>query len=397
MSPKYQKLAQSEEPSPLRTFTGILNIRLRVTLGDMPLDEAFEAGVPDVDMEGTLGELLERLFGGDGDWSPSDEDLARNPDLPDLADELEAILRSSDAGRSDVGSFINHGPEAWAESVVGELCRTAHAPDGTGEVPLLDLVIEQRFTPLAYSAGQGHWASRDELREHLETTALLASDIGRGEARRPESAGNRLRALADRLRESGLLDDSCELSSDGVAALDMLEERRRGLRRDYDVFSDISLDEEAGVVEVGSGRGEDMRHYVYAAEGLDPVLTAFEVVGLDHVDEWIDDWARSEDPAAFFDTLLAYTVETEPPGEPALDDIIEAGFAYMDEASDAEEAVDRARTAIRRSKLSQRTLDGDLPNAHGADEDLVRGVGDGATSCRRQIIRQSPQQHVRIQ
>ena len=359
MSPKYQKLGESEKPSPLRTFTGILNIRLRVTLGDMPLDEAFEAGVTGVDVNGTLGDLLERLFGGDGDWSPSDEDLARNPDLPDLVDELEAIFRSSDAGRSDVGFFINHGPEARAESGVGELCRTGHAPDGTGEVPLLDLVIEQRFTPLAYSVGLGHWASRDELREHLETTALLASDHGREQACRPESAGSRLRVLADSLRESGLLADSGGLTPDGIEALDMLEDLRRGLRRDYDVFGDIGFDEEAGVVEVASGRGEDMRHHVYEAEGLDPVLTAFEVVGLDHVEEWIDDWARSEDPAAFFDTLLAYTVETEPPSDSALDDIIEAGLAYMEEMSEAEEAADRARTAIRRSKMPP-------PNSSGA-------------------------------
>ena len=151
--------------------------------------------------------------------------------------------------------------------MLGELCRTAHAPDGTGEVPLLDLVIEQRFTPLAYSVGLGHWASRDELRERLETTALLASDHGREQACRPESEAHRIRALAESLRESGLLDDSCELTPDGIEALDMLEERRRGLRRDYDVFGDIFLDEEAGVVEVGSGRGEDMRHHVYEAEG----------------------------------------------------------------------------------------------------------------------------------
>ena len=351
MSPKYQKLAEGEEPGPLRSFTGILNIRLRITLGDMPLDEAFEAGVPNVDMEGTLGDLLERLFGSDGAWWPSGEDLAGNPDLPDLAGEIEAIFRSSDAGRSDVGFFINHGPEARAEGVVGELCRTAHAPDGTGEVPLLDLVIEQRFTPLAYSVRLGHWASRDELREHLEATALLASDHGREAARRPESAGSRIELLAESLHGSGMLDDGCELTAEGVAALDTLEERRRGLRRDYDVFGDIFLDEEAGVVEVGSGRGEDMRHHVYEAEGLDPVSTSFEVVGIDHVDEWIDDWARSEDPAAFFDTLLAYTVETEPPSEPALDDIIEAGLAYMEEVSEAEEAADRARTAVRRSKM----------------------------------------------
>ncbi len=351
MPDRYRKFLDGEEPGAQRLFTGILNIRLRITLGDMPLDEAFEAGVPNVDMEGTLGELLERLFGGDGAWRPSDEDLAGNPDLPDLGDELEAIFRSSDAGRSAVGLFINHGPEARAESVLGELCRTAHAPDGTGEVPLLDLVIEQRFTPLAYSVGLGHWAGRDELREHLETTALLASDHGREAACRPESAGSRIQALAESLRGSGLLDDGCELTAEGVAALDTLEERRRGLRRDYDVFGDILLDEEAGVVEVGSGRGEDMRHHVYEAEGLDPVATAFEVVGIDHVDEWIDDWARSEDPAAFFDTLLAYTVETEPPSEPALDDIIEAGLAYMEEVSEAEEAADRARTAVRRSKM----------------------------------------------
>ena len=131
----------------------------------------------------------------------------------------------------------------------------------------------------------------------------------------------------------------------------MLEERRRSLRRDYDVFADVGLDEEAGVIELGTGRGEDVRHHVYQGEGLDPVSTSFDVVGIDHVDEWLGDWARSEDPAAFFDTLLAYTVESDPPGEPALDDIIEAGLAFMEEAWEAEEAAGRARTAIRQSKL----------------------------------------------
>ena len=351
MAPKYQKLAEGDEPGPLSPFTGRSDLRLRITLGDMPLDEAFEAGVPDVDMEGSLGGLLEGLFGGGGVWWPSDEDLAKNPDLPELIEELEAILRSVDAGRSEVAFFINHGPGAQLESAVGRLCRAALAPDGVQEVSLLDLVIEQRFTPLAYSVGRGYWDSREELCEHLESTALLASDHGRREACRSESAGSRLRALADRLRESGLLDEICELTSEGIAALDVLEERRHGLRRDYDVFADIGLDEEAGVVEVGAGRGEDMRPHVYEAEGLDPVSTAFDVVGLDHVDEWIDDWARSDDPAAFFDTLLAYTVETEPPSEPALDEIIETGLAYMEEVSEAEEAADRARTAIRRSKM----------------------------------------------
>ena len=352
MPDRYRKLLVGEEPSPLRSFAGRCDLRLRITLGDMPLEEAFDAGVPDVGTDGTLRALLEWLFGGGRDWWPSDEDLSKNPDLPDLVEELEAILRSADAGRSDVRFFVNHGPEALLEDAVGELCRNAPVPDRDPEVPLLDLVIEQRFTPLAYSVGLGHWASRDELREHLETQALLASAHGREEVCRPESEGLRLQALADRLCESGLLDESCDLTADGAAALDMLEKRRRSLRRDYDVFGDIFLDEESGLIEVGAGRGEDMRHHVYESEGLDPVSTSFDVVGIDHVDEWLDDWAESEDPGAFFDTLLAYTVETEPPGEAALDDIIEAGLAYMDEASDAEEAVDRARTAIRRSKAA---------------------------------------------
>ena len=224
-------------------------------------------------------------------------------------------------------------------------------------------MFEQRFTPLAYSVGRGYWESRDELRAHLEMNALLASTRGRDEARRPESAPDRLLALADRLHESGLLDESCELTSEGTAALDMLEERRRSLRRDYDVFADILLDEEAGVIEVGAGRGEDMRHHVYEAEGLDPVSTAFDVVGIDHVDEWVDDWAQSEDPAAFFDTLLAYTVETDPPGDSALDDIIEAGLAYTEEMWESEEAADRARTAMRRSKLRPPDNSSDGPPA----------------------------------
>ncbi len=351
MPPKYRKLLSGEEPGPLRSFTGRRDIRLRITLGDMPLEEAFEVGVPDVGMDGTLRALLEWLFGGGRDWWPSDEDVGENPDLPDLVEELEDILRSAHAGRSDVRFFLNHGPEATLEDAVGGLCRGVPTLDGGPEVPLLDLVIEQRFTPLAYSVGLGHWNSRDELREHLEMQALLASAHGREEARRAESVGHRLRALAGMLRESGLLDESCELTSEGTAALDVLEERRRSLRRDYDVFADIFLDEESGVIEVGAGRGEDMRHHVYEAEGLDPVSTSFDMVGIDHVDEWIDDWSESEDPAAFFDTLLAYTVESEPPGDPAIDDIIEAGLAYMEELSEAEEAADRARTAIRRSKL----------------------------------------------
>ena len=351
MPDRYRKLLAGEEPGPLRSFTGRRDLRLRISLGEMPLDEAFEARLPDVDVSGTMGGLLERLFGGGGEWWPSEEDLAKNPELPELVEELEAIFRSSLAGRSDVAFFINHGPEAHLDDAVGDLCRGVPTPDRDPEVPLLDLVIEQRFTPLAYSVGLGHWNSRDELREHLEVQALLASAQGREKACRPESEGLRLRALADRLGESGLLDESCELTADGAAALDLMEERRRSLRRDYDVFGDIFLDEESGLIEVGAGRGEDMRHHVYEAEGLDPVSASFDVVGIDHVDEWIEDWSRSEDPGAFFDTLLAYTVETEPPGEAALDDIIEAGLAYMEEVSEAEEAADRARTAIRRSKL----------------------------------------------
>ena len=208
MHPKYRKLIDREEPGPLRPLTGLLDIRLRITLGDMPLDEAFEAGVPGTDVDGTLGALLERLFGGEGDWSPSDDDLAKNPDLPDLIEELEAILRSASAGRSDARFFVNHGPEARLEDPVGGMCRGCPAPGDEPEAVLLDLVIEQRFTPLAYSVGLGHWGSRDELREHLETQALLASDLAA--ARRPatRTAG----AAVSRPSPAGSVAPACSTS-----------------------------------------------------------------------------------------------------------------------------------------------------------------------------------------
>ena len=79
MSPKYEKLARGEQPGPLRPFTGRTAVRLRITLGDMSLDEAFEAWAEDVDAGESVGGLLERLFGGHGEWRPSNEDLARNP------------------------------------------------------------------------------------------------------------------------------------------------------------------------------------------------------------------------------------------------------------------------------------------------------------------------------
>ena len=339
---KYQKGPGVGYVGGAGALSGCGRLRLRITLGDMPLDDALEAMLDDADFGQSLGSLLEGLF-EDG-WVPSDADLARNPDLPDMLDELAAILRSSREGRSALGFYVNHGAEAQLDSVVGGMCRAESASCGGLEAVLLDLVIEQRFTPLAYSVGLGYWKSRDELRERLEGQALLVF-AGSGEA-----ASNIETSRLHILRGEGLLDDSHGLTAAGIAALDAMRASSSSLGRRYDVFADVCLDEESGIVEVGTGRGEDMRPQVYEEESLDPVSTAFEVTALEHVVEWIDDWASSEDPAEFFDRLLAWTVEPEPLDEAVLDHVIEAGFTHLEEMEEGAEAAGRARMAVRRSR-----------------------------------------------
>ena len=346
--PKYQKGRGGEYAGGAGPLLGRGQVRLRITLGDMPLDDAFEAELGDVDLDQPLGSLLEALFGDESDWAPSDAEIARNPDLPDMRAELNAILRSSRQFRSVLQLHVNHGQQAQPDDSIGSLRRARPGAGDSPEAALLDLVLEQRFTPLAYSASRGFWQSKDDLLERLEEQALLTL-AGSGDTAL-QGVDGRLREVSDRLRGKGLLDESLSFTSNAASALQELRASSRSLRRRYDAFADVTFDSETEAVEIGSGRGVDMRPEVYEEEGLDPVASAFEAIVLDDVHEWLDDWADSESPADFFDRLLAWTVEPEPPDAETLDLVIEAGFTYMEEVQERAEAAARASTAVRRAR-----------------------------------------------
>ena len=321
------------------------SLRLRVTLGDMPLSDAFEVGVPDVDAGASIGDLLDRVFGPDGVRDETVADLLdtrRNPDLPEMyADLLDAFADWRD-GRCSLRMHRNHGPEIEPNyELASHLCADPDAP-----APLLDIVIEQWHTPLEYAAGR--WYADDtvplvrRLQEHvmLHYVGRLGDDLLDAES--PPDAG--LLAIADRLAEQGALSDDggYSVTDHGEDRLELADAEVENVADLYDIFADVAL--RGGRVEMGRGAGADLRVDVYEAEGID----AAEAVLLRQLyDGTLDnlevDWREAILDDDFFAELLIDLVDRERVGPTDLEEIIEAGLAHVEETREQAEREARRR------------------------------------------------------
>ena len=327
---------------------------LRITLGDMPIEDGFWIALRDELSSLPLRELFARVF-------PQDEtlqqpylarlDVNRNPDLPEMYDALVEIFAREGLGLCSVETHVNHGPMLDSSAVVEHHMPKIDTP------PVLDLVLEQRFSAIDYSIRRGDFRDVDEALTWMRSRVLLfflgASDYAlRSEPADDVDATLLLVAqalVADELIERSGDTGQFEITELGQETVNgMMDEAETVIER-YEVFADVLYDSETGDCEFDSGAGIDLRIPVYEAEGLSAARAVLLVELCDgELALMDDDWRTVVHERAFFESLLLPVVERPLIGPGDLDAIIDAGFLFMEQlASESSLADEDAQ--LRRS------------------------------------------------
>jgi hypothetical protein len=317
---------------------------LRVTLGDMPPEEALQLTLSSNSPAVNLGDVLEQAF------PPSPErlsrvvdglDLKENPDAREMHDELMAMLREWRAGKCELRFFMGRHKELALTDPIEEY-----------RINRLDLVVEQRYTPLEYAVGNGPWDHQEQLLDWLrEQTALLIPALADAEFK----TDSPLLDAARRIAGTGRLEVSPDTGAfsgteSGELALAAMAAEAESYFDRYNVFADVLYDDEPAYVQFGTGRGGDARVQVYEAEGLDPVRVVFLLRMHDgSLEELIRGWRDAAGAEEFFASLLLPIVDHYTIDPAHLESIIEAGFARMDEQEETRESRAARSVALRRA------------------------------------------------
>lgn len=375
-SPKYAKSLHGESlrytPLPAGVPAGV-PFELVVTLGEMELEDAFHVVVPPDWASGAIGELLERVFPQSTRRQSHVRgllDVMRNPDLPEMYRALLEVFQESRGFRCDLRFYVNHGPEIEpAASLRTYLATRDGGPSDTPVSAVLDLVIEQAYTPLRYAVCNGYAESPQAVLEWLRRCTLLyfinsgRIDVAVDPA---TGAGAELSHVARELAETGDLRASCEsglfiTTPRAKQALEEMLAESETLADRYDVFGDVRWDPESGTAEFGAGRGLDLRVQVYEAEGMDPLRVVFLHLMRDGtLDRAMRRWRDAPGHEDFFDRLLAPVADRDGVPSEALERVIEDGLTYDDERRELAAAQARRRAITRRADVQ---ASGDAPVA----------------------------------
>ena len=337
---------------------------LVVTMGDMEMGDAFSVPLPGIGPQTTVGELLDEVFPASREHESHVRtrlDLKANPDLPEMYDALLDAFAAWRDSRCRLEVYLNHGPRlSLSDSVSAHLRLPVDESGNSPATAVLDLVIEQRFTPLEHAVHRGS-ATAEELLEWLQERTLLYFIDAHGYELRsaPEAAPNRrLLPIAKRLVGGELVRQSGEPSTytvtdrGGQVLADMAAEADSYADR-YEQFADVVYDAESGAVKFETGTGADLRVAVYEAEGLDPLRAVFvQVLAEDALEASLRDWREAIHEQAFFDEMLAPVADRDTVEEPALDRIVEAGLSRLDERREESERRQRFSEVSRRRGIS---------------------------------------------
>ena len=313
----------------------------------MPIEDGFWIGLPGDLSTLSLRELFKRVFPN----NPSLQqaliqrlDVTENPDLPDMYDALVDIFVQENLGLCTVKTFVNHGPKLDDSSVVDR--HLSHSDTS----PLLDLVLEQRFSAIDYAVRRGDFVDEEDALGWMRSRVVLYI-IGALDyvllTEPVDDADAALLPLAETLVDEGLLECSAdsapfEITELGVEALHEMTAEAENVIERYEVFADVLYDLESGECDFGTGFGIDLRIPVYEAEALSAARAVLLVELCDgELARMEDDWRAAIHDREFLEELLLPVVERPLVDEENLDVIIDAGFAFMEqqarEASMADE------------------------------------------------------------
>ncbi len=330
-TPKY---AKGPRPSSFGHPRAQSKLLLRITLGDMPLDDAFQVETP-FDADVSLGSLITATFPPDPGRQREVRrllDARANPDLPDMFDALVELFSHWGERRCDLRFYVNHGAELTLDGRVGGWLAERNGPG------LLDLVIEQLPTPLEYAVHRGYADDAGAALRWLEETAVLfflwrRSGAGSLCVDEDASLAQVLHRLDD-LDYVSIREGAAEVSPCGEQHLAQLIAEAESYVERYDLFSDVLPGAAPGSHRFGTGRGVDLRVPVYEAEGIDPLRAVFLLRMYDSSLEEVagSDWKRAATDSEFFRDILTPVTDYEDVDGEALDAAIEDGFMMMEQA-----------------------------------------------------------------
>ena len=331
---------------------------LRVTLGDMGLEDAFRLRLPPAMSRLTVGGLLDEVF--------SEEDAAQlrflsaldiraNPDLPEIYEELLDIFAQWRRDDCTLRFSARHGPQVCLADRVED--HVSFRPSQRGEHavdPTLDLAIEQTHDVLGrfadWEGGNGalmRWLQQRTLLYFMDKHRFrLSVDPSDKLSRSLLPIANELtsRGLIAGSEESGVYeptDEGEELIQRMVAEAESYIDR-------FDLFSDTLLepDEE---VEFDTGIGEDLRVQVYGSEGVDPVRAVFLLLLYDStLDAYSETWQEAIHKEEFFNELLRPVLDHARVDDELIGLVIESGYAHSEELSEAAEERAFEQDVLRR-------------------------------------------------
>ena len=355
-APKYAKPPDTY-PAPWRSSSFAVadsEFIVRITLGEMPIEDGFWIALPNDLAPFSLGELFKRVFPTDRSLQQpflQRLDVKGNPDLPEMYDALVEIFVREELGLCTVDTYVNHGPKLDDSAVVSQHLATNDTP------PVLDLVLEQRFSAIDSAVRREDFRDAGEALTWMSSRVLLyfIGVLDYVLSTEPvDDVDAALLPIAQTLVDEGLIERSgnsapLEITELGIEALHEMTAEAENVIERYEVFADVLYDSETGECDFGAGLGIDLRIPVYEAEGLSPVRAVLlvelcdgELVRMD------DDWRLAIQDREFFQELLLPVVERPLVDAQDLDAIIDAGFAFMEqqahEASLANEDAQLRRT-----------------------------------------------------
>lgn len=340
-------------PSDIRDYDGG-DFDIRMTFGDDPLDAAFWVTVPG-EAEGlTLRQLVQQHVMGqtreDRERIAASLDTDTNPDLPAMYLEVRRAFDDMQRGKAVVRFHINKGPrDINLDEPAARHFSRAFSREFAFDYRLIDLVIDVNEV-----AGSGiPLEQQEEMKKRFRLLFLLymMDRFGQDfvfEGRNFDTVG--VEAIADWGVMQGWLDLSAkEVKGEykGVYARTPAGNKlvREAVRetdeiiKKFDHYADVTLDEPP---RFRTGRGEDLRLWVYQAEGIEPVRAAF-LMNLEN-SLYDRDWQQVFSDDAFFRELLAVATAHSPVSPQKLDRIIRAGRAWAD---------DHRQETVRASRASE--------------------------------------------
>ena len=173
----------------------------------------------------------------------------------------------------------------------------------------------------------------------------LVGRLGQDLAGSGPSADAGLLSILDRLVEQGAIaddDGGYSLTEAGEDRLKLADAEVESSISLYDIFGDVA--HHGDRIELGGGMGADLRVDVYEAEGIDAAETVLQrQLHEGTLDDLEGDWREAILDDELFVELLIDIVDRERVDPDALEEIIEAGFAHVEELQERSDRETRRR------------------------------------------------------